>query len=343
MHRAGAEYRKGVAVRSVQMAHALVAACVVACLTLTLRSDLHHDTEPTFSIVYLGRTSATADAGFERFLGALREHQPALFRRSRVEFIGSRGGGAGELDDAVRTAVQRQPSIIVAPNGDAAMAARRGHGGIPVVFASYLDPVRFEIVRSVLWRDEAITGLWISDQLDGKRIELLHDAFPDIRHIAILGDRSWGQSVRAAETLPPLAQQLGMELTILHADTVQEVQQVLSDPAVQAYEAWCIPRSYLAVLASPLIIERLRVWRKPSIFATSADVHTGATMAYALDTSFAWPALVELVARVAAGEAAGSIPIVQPQRFVLSVRLEGDMSYPRPDIRVVRRADVVLR
>ena len=66
-------------------------------------------------------------------------------------------------------------------------------------------------------------------------------------------------------------------------------------------------------------------------------------MAYAQDLSFIWPGMADLVARVLGGEDAGAIPIVRPQRFVLAVRTGPETGVAPPDLRVVRRADIVYR
>jgi hypothetical protein len=64
-------------------------------------------------------------------------------------------------------------------------------------------------------------------------------------------------------------------------------------------------------------------------------------MAYALDTSYAFDALATLVARIAAGEDAGDIPVQRPRRHTLAIRVHGVATDMRAAPSIVRRADIL--
>jgi ABC-type uncharacterized transport system substrate-binding protein len=132
-------------------------------------------------------------------------------------------------------------------------------------------------------------------------------------------------------------------VSVLHADSLEEAQALLATPQARAFDAWCIPRSYLALLAGKQLIDTFRDWRKPVIFGGTDSVMAGAPLAYAPETSQAWPIVASLIRRIRQGESPGSIPIEQPQRFVLAVRAKADINLPLASINVVRRADIVVR
>lgn len=271
---------------------------------------------------------------------ALQPHLGALSARPRIEFVAV---DARNEDEALARVLRKGPTVIVAPNGSTALAARRSAPSIPTIFSSYLDPVQAGLVSSVQQRSESATGVWISDHLDGKRLELLHDAYPYVKSILVLGDSYWREGIQAESSLPPVAARLGIELVILSADTRAEIDAALDDPRFGRFDAWCIPRTSVAMAATGDIVERARTLKKPLILANTADVTAGAPMSYALDTAFIWPALAELVVRVLNGESAASIPVQRPQRFVLAVRTGPETGLPPPSIEVVRRADIVIR
>lgn len=298
---------------------------------------------PPWRVVYLGRVAADQDVSFDRLRKALDRLRQPGDARIDVQFV-SAGGADGLVDDAlVARAAARRPDLFVAPNGATAQAARRVAPDLPLVFTGYLDPLRFGIVSDLTRRPEPATGLWIRDDLDPKRIEILKDAYPGIRRIAVMGDRSWSENVDAERILPSLTSLQGLEITVLHADSLQEAQALLATREAKAFDAWCIPRSYLALLAGKELIETFREWRKPAIFGGTDSVHAGAPLAYAPETSQAWPIVASLVRRIRQGERPGDIPIEQPQRFVLAVRTTPDTNLPVASIAVVRRADVVVR
>lgn len=311
-------------------------------LAVTLRADGAQQPAP-WRVVFLGRISPDKDVSFERLKAALaRVRQPGDAPIS-VEFT-SAGGADGLIDDSlVAVAAASRPDLLVAPNGSAAQAARRVAPKLPLVFTGYLDPVKFGIVSNLTRREEPATGLWIRDDLDPKRVEILADAYPGLRKIAVIGDRSWSENVDAEHILQAQSSARGLQVSVLHADSLQEAQALLATSQARDFDAWCVPRSYLAILAGKELMQTFREWRKPAIFGGTDSVIAGAPIAYAPDATQAWHIVASLVRRIRQGEQPGDIPIERPQRFVLAVRTTPDIQLPLPSIAVVRRADIVIR
>lgn len=269
---------------------------------------------------------------------------PSLARTLTFRFVdvGTRPGH--DPVAALRAALANQPAAVLATNGDFATLAAREALGVPIVFASFVHPVHAGFASSMLHRAEPITGIWISEQLDGKRLELLRDAYPSIRRVAVLMDSSWQRLVNQLAPVELAAKELGLTVHVFVADTAEEAQAVLDDPAARGFDGWVVPRSYVAVLSTPFIVQRLHDWRKPLIVGNTADVRQGAApMSYATDTRFIWPELAALTARVLAGEQAGHIPIQRPQRYLLAVRTGPETGLPPPSLEVVHQADWVLQ
>lgn len=321
-------------------AHTLVLVVLALAGAAAFRSDTSA-VEAKPRVVYLGNGRAETDPYFQRFLKAVQTHQPWLLAAAAIEFVDTPDEDEQRLAATVARAAATRPALLVAPNGAVAIAVRHTAPDTPLVFSSYADPLRFGIVSSMLRRPEPSAGIWVSDQLDGKRLEVLRDAFPQVRRVAVLGDHSWGINVEAEKRLPPVAARLQMELTILYAETFEEAQALLDDPRTLDYDAWCLPRTGLTL--DLRLVEWLRAHHKPVILGSTNDVRAGAPMSYALDTSFVWPAMAELVSRVVAGEFPGAIPLERPQRFVLAMRTQPDNGFPSPSPEIVRRADLVIR
>lgn len=327
---------------TVSLVHTLVWVIPLVGASILLRTDAPQAVNST-PLLYLGRYSAEQDQGFQRFQAALNKIPAKERARLRLEFLSAEMGEPAQLEAAARRAAARRQGIIVAPTSAAAIVVRQQAPDVPMIFASYLNPMRHGIVSDLHRRVEPVVGVWIADHLDAKRLEILHDAYPAARRIAVIGDRIWAEEVQADRQLPRRARELGLDLTVLYADNLEEAERLLATPEAQDFDAWCLPRSGLALQGATEIVTRMRRWKKPLIVASTADVERGAAMAYAIDTSFAWHAMAGLAVRLAAGESPGSIPIQQPQRFVLTVNARQDTGFPPPSISVVRRADKVLR
>jgi ABC-type uncharacterized transport system substrate-binding protein len=164
-----------------------------------------------------------------------------------------------------------------------------------------------------------------------------------VKTVGVLGDAEWVGRYDAQRRIPAEAARVGLKATLVLAESEPDVRRLFEQSGAGRFDAWYVPPTYIGYKTSTVIIAQMRKWGRPCIFATTEEVTEGGLMAYAQDTRFAWAALAELTARVVAGEPAGSIPIMRPQRFVLTVRTGADTGVAPPSIAVVRRADVILR
>jgi putative tryptophan/tyrosine transport system substrate-binding protein len=75
--------------------------------------------------------------------------------------------------------------LIVTANDATVQAAKKASSTIPIVFTTVTDPVGSGLVASLAQPGGNATGLTIMmPELDGKRLELLKEAFPKIRRVA---------------------------------------------------------------------------------------------------------------------------------------------------------------
>ncbi len=323
------------------MTRAYVWLCLVLGL-LVLRGDHAQQLAARFKLVYVGKGSAQEDPGYARLQRELRMRHPTLMSQLTMAFALDSLDDA-ELAETLRHVALQKPDIVFTPNGRGAAAVRRAAPALPLVFGTFADPVRFGVVSSLERRTEPVTGVWIADDLDGKRLEILHDAYPHVRRVAILGDRDWGRNVHAEEKLPTIAARLGLELTILYAQSPEEGLSIASAPESARFDAWCLPRTGASLGHTPTFVRHFIAQHQAVILADTSEVRTGAPLSYALDPGFAWPAMADLVARVLDGEPASSIPIERPPRFVLAVHAGASTAGMHVHPQVMRRADVIVR
>ena len=80
--------------------------------------------------------------------------------------------------------------IVTVPQ--AILAAQKASPTIPIVFAVHPDPVGTGLVSSLARPGGNITGLSLmTPDLDGKRLELLKEAFPQASRVAVI----WNSNV----------------------------------------------------------------------------------------------------------------------------------------------------
>jgi putative tryptophan/tyrosine transport system substrate-binding protein len=144
-----------------------------------------------FRVGYLGLTREAPGTGtlYDIFLDELKENGFIEGRNLVVE--------ARPIDDPRGTAavgaelVQMKPDVIVAQGPEAALkAVLDAKSRVPIVFqAVNYDPVERGYVASVARPGGNITGVFFRQpELAAKKVELLAQAFPERKHLAILWD-----------------------------------------------------------------------------------------------------------------------------------------------------------
>jgi putative tryptophan/tyrosine transport system substrate-binding protein len=293
-------------------------------------------------IAYVGYLSAETDKPYQRFLDAMRKTQPELHGRARFEYVAGTDNDDDALAMAIGEAARQRPTVLVTPTGISAEIASRVAGDTPIVFTSYLDPVVAGFAKSMRLPGGKITGISLADWLDEKRLEILHDAYPHARTVAVLADHSWAKHYDGEARIAAEATRLGLRAEVIYADTADDVDRAMSLESAKQFDAWYFLPTYVSYLAQASIVSHLTRLDRPGIFGTTDEVSQGGQIGYAQDTSFVWATVSELVARVASGENAGSIPIERPRRFVLSVRPRTEPAGQQLPASLIRRADLVF-
>jgi putative ABC transport system substrate-binding protein len=328
-------------VRIIRLTRTLVLAVAFIGLNLIACTNKRADAE--VSIAYVGSWNEASDRVYKRFREALARRHPDLNSRVTYRHFQADAGNTSAIDHALRQAISSKPTVFVTPTGESAGQAAKLATSVPFVFSSYADPVQAGIRDSLHLSHLNNTGISLKNIVDGKRLEILKDAFPSIQNVAVLADGSWANGNGGEGRVAEAAAKLGLKLTMVLAEDEDQLDTEMLKSSASRFDAWYVPPSYIAYVAERKIISHILRLRLPAIHSTAGEVRAGALMAYEQDTSFAMNSIADLVARVCAGEHAGSIPVERPHRFTLMVRLHSAPNMPRPSAHVIRRADFVIR
>jgi putative ABC transport system substrate-binding protein len=127
--------------------------------------------------------------------------------------------------------VGRRVSVMAAPGSTpAALAAKVATSTIPVIFWVGGDPIELGLVTSLNRPESNVTGLTtLNHELVAKRMELLHEAVPAMRSIAVLvNPTSPALTKTTIEDAQAAAHSLGLELHILNASTESDLDEVFA-------------------------------------------------------------------------------------------------------------------
>ena len=209
--------------------------------------------------------------------------------------------------------------VIVSRNTPGTLAARQATRSIPIVMADVGDPVELGFVQSLARPGGNITGLSnITLELLRKRLELLLDALPGTRRVAVIGNSGDQNTKYQISEVQSAAKRLQVELRIFDARSAAEI-----DPALRAVEAWkpdavlTLVHPIYRAMFSPRIVAWSRERRIAVMHAFREEVEAGGLIAYAADLSDHYERVASYVARLLNGADPATLPVERPTRIEL--------------------------
>jgi putative ABC transport system substrate-binding protein len=167
--------------------------------TLALLAGPHvADAQPTGRVYRIGWLTPTVLEGTSRaFREALRTHGHVEGQTVAIE-LRSAGDDLQRLPRLAAELVQSRVDVIVAVSAPAILAARQATDAIPIVMAFWGTTGLIEsgIVTSFARPGGNVTGVhMLAAELDAKRLELLLEALPTAKTVAVLNpERGWGET-----------------------------------------------------------------------------------------------------------------------------------------------------
>jgi ABC-type uncharacterized transport system substrate-binding protein len=274
---------------------------------------------PTIGYIFSSTPSAESQR-ITAFLQRLRELGWIEGRTMVIEFR-SGEGRTDRLSELATELVQLKVDVIVTNSTPAVIAAKQATSVIPIVFAAAGDPVGFGLVASLARPGGNVTGLSLQQRdLSGKRLELLREALPGLRRLAIMADS--GNPAVGLEMREVQATAHALSLDVVMAE-IRRTEEI--GPAFESLKGR-VDAVYVA--NSPLVNAnrlRINIWavaaRLPTMHGTRETVELGGLMSYAPNFPDLFRRAADYVDRILRGTKPGDIPVEQPTRFDLVVNL----------------------
>jgi putative tryptophan/tyrosine transport system substrate-binding protein len=218
--------------------------------------------------------------------------------------------------------VRLKVDVIVAGGAAAPREASKATATIPIVMTSGGDPVAAGLVASLARPGGNVTGLaTISPELSAKRLELLKEAVPGLRRVAVFwnpANPNHGQALRAAEGA---ARTLGLELEPLEF-RVREHFEGAFRAAKRAHSGAVV------VLDDPVTLRDRNVLvsqasniRLPVMYGFRESAEAGGLIAFGPNLADLNRRAATFVDRILKGAKPGDLPVEQPTKFELVINL----------------------
>ena len=211
---------------------------------------------------------------------------------------------------------------MIVSSGGAVPAIMRTTSTIPTIFAGANDPVGSGYVSSLARPGGNVTGLSLqSADLVGKRLELLREVVPRLKHLAVIGSaRDSRGSVVEIDQVKASAGAQDIELVTFQIDGPQDLA-----PAFDAFKG---KTEAVYVVSNPFtttnrigILTLALGARLPTMFGFQDMVEAGGLISYGADFLDLWRRAADYADKVLRGTKPADIPVEQPTKFALAVNL----------------------
>ena len=215
----------------------------------------------------------------------------------------------------------RQDVDVIVTYGSAVPILKQATTTIPIVFAVAFDPVRDGLVQSLAHPGGNVTGMSI-EQLDlvGKRLELLREAIPQLRRLAILADAGYAEPMLEAERVKSTAQALGLKATRLGIWGPQDITPTLEALKGKADALYVVSDALIAANRTRILSLALNE-NLPTILSYDDYVEAGGLMSYGPNYADLFRLAADMVDKILHGTKPGDIPVGQPTKFDFAVNV----------------------
>ena len=253
-------------------------------------------------------------------------------------------GGLDQLPNLAAELVRLNVDVIVTGAISSVRAAKKATATIPIVFASVGDAVDSGLVASLARPGGNATGLtFFAPELDGKRLELLKEAFPKVTRVGFLWrvPSTRGDLLKEAE---PVAKTLGLRLQSLEVRGPDDFESAFKAAKSGGAEALIVIANPLANTHRARIVDLAAKNRLPAIYPSTDFVEDRGLMSYAPDFLYNWRRAATYVDKILKGTNPGDLPVEQPKKFefVINLKAAKQIGLTIPP-NVLARADKVIK
>jgi putative ABC transport system substrate-binding protein len=219
--------------------------------------------------------------------------------------------------------VRRQVTVIATPGQVPSLAAKAAVATVPIVFGVGEDPVQLGLVASLARPGGNATGInFFVSELAAKRLRLLHDLIPNAVRIAVLVNPVNPSVDTTLRELQEAAPTLGLQIQILKASTIGEIDAAFATLAHERPDA-------LFVTGDAFFLDRRVQFatltardRIPATYSIREAVAAGGLMSYGPDFAEVFRQIGVYTASILSGAKPADLPVLQSTKLEFVLNLE---------------------
>jgi putative tryptophan/tyrosine transport system substrate-binding protein len=226
------------------------------------------------TIAFLGPDVSGWSAWTSAFVERLSQLGWIEDRTVAIEYRWSEGRPERVAEIAAEFA--RQKVDVIVTYGGAVTTLKRATAVIPIVFAVAIDPIGSGLVANLASPGSNVTGVSLqATDMAGKRLELLREAAPRLRRLAIMFDAGYPAALQEMGEVHSAARTLGLEVAPHEIRRAEDIAPVFEALKFSQADALYVVDDAV-VFANRTQISTLALSaRLPTIFATPEYVKAG--------------------------------------------------------------------
>ena len=275
-----------------------------------------------FRIGWLSGDRAANSPFFDAFRGGMRDLGYIEGRNLVIEARFAEGS-AERLDQLAVELVRLNPQIIVTQGGPSTHPVMRAGASMPVVFGYSGDPVEGRVVNSYAHPGGNFTGVsFLSLELVGKRMELLKEALPALKRVAIIARPEHPGEQGELRASQAAAKSLGLAIDYHQARNESEFENALAAILKSRNEAIVVFPDAFMMRYSDKFSEFAAKNRIPAISGWAQFAERGNLMSYGPNLRDVYRRLATYVDKILKGAKPADLPVELPTTVELVVNLK---------------------
>jgi putative ABC transport system substrate-binding protein len=229
-----------------------------------------------------------------------------------------------DVPKVVAESVHAAPDVIMVTGSPLATAIKNTGTAIPCVLVAVWDPIALGLARSLARPGGTYTGVSnaVPEGFFGKQVELLREAAPGMKRVALLANPRHPIYQRDREKNLKTVTDQGVEAFDVHAVTREELEPAFREAGRRGATGLLVYGDPLTVAHRKLIAELALRHRLASMFLFELNVTAGGLMSYGSDMIDLQRRGADYVHRILKGAKPADLPIEQPTKFELLINLK---------------------
>src|SRR6516225_30708 len=278
--------------------------------------------EPRHVIGHLSGRSDAVPGALPAFYQGLKETGFVEGRDISIEFRWA-DGHYDRLPTLAAELVDRHVSVIFAMDLPSAFAAKAATKTVPIVFLTGADPIKVGLIESLSRPNGNLTGVSIFFSIFGpKHVELLHELFPVLNTIAMLGNPGNENFQLYATDIRAAADALKQRLEVLTARTESDIEAAFGTMVRRGV-------GVLIVMPDPFFIGRREQLvglaarhTMPTIYPSRVFTDIGGLISYGSGYQELYQRLGIYVGKILKGATPADLPVQQSTKVEMVINLK---------------------